>query len=1042
MTPEERIELYQSTFSSSGGDVVVGRAQIAYILDALNSSSPPLTLADIDPREVAWGFESLGLEAARSGASDESLMDLFDKSFKLRASAFATREQLSIPDLWMFIASGIASQNQPQLREMLAEIDWDRYFEVVPQRWDERVLWECTRALFHLTRKLGGWEDVDLALSSLQTLVELQAQFEPPALAESTSENDQLVVYSRLVGLYHLAEGLTTLGGYLRTGTPESVLVSIERNTEHSRHLLGQSGDESLYEIGAMSTLVLPLLARSSIWYNTSRLSEAARQFAQRLAGVDRGSPVLELWWGQRQALAQNLLDSFKIAIGVQMPTSAGKTLLAEFVIVQALALNPSSTVAYIVPTRALVTQVTKRLRADLEGAVIGGRAVTVELAVPVFEIDPTEDAMLSHRPDVLVTTPEKLDLLVRSGHVVVRDLALVVVDEAHLISEPGRGPTLELLLATLKRERGTSCHFLLLTPFLPNADELARWLGGADHTAISLDWRPSLQIRAVARWRKRRGRFQDYLELVPSLTQPAEWQGVEVDLGEAYLQPPAHSRPGISASVAVSLALSGSSNLILTRDPKRAEDRASQIAEILRSQERTIDPDEDVDDVLKYIRNELGADYLLAKTLPYGVAFHHAGLPPEVRTLIEGLLAKGSVSVVTGTTTLAQGVDFPLANVIVETLTITQGRGLPDRPLLYSEFWNIAGRAGRALKDRIGTVIWPADSPASAREFINYLGGEATAVVSALANVLTSVDDVAPQYNLEMVRREPSLSHFLQYLAHALRVGGFAQASAEIEDILRSSLVFYRLRLDDRESAERLVRWSRRFLEANRNRELLDVADSTGLSLPSVGLIAAQAPEEMRSEEFWLPGNLFGSNLDSLTSAVELLADVPEFSLGLTDEPGGLNARRVAGILRDWVTGATLPDLVRDWSPYDDFETGLRRTGRYLFRELTGQLPWGLGALQLLTLPASDRAAPSEMNRIPAMAYYGVQSRGAVSLRMIGVPRAAAEELGRDAPEFDSYAAARTWTDGLPDVTWDAAAEQRGTDGRLLKRIWKLTEN
>jgi helicase len=838
-------------------------------------------------------------------------------------------------------------------------------------------------------------------------------------------------------------EGLTTLGEYLKTGSPVTVLGVIERNTEHSRYLLGQSGDDSLYEIGSMSTLVLPQLVRSSIWHNTSRLGEAARQFTQRLASTDRDTPVLELWWAQRQALAQNLLDQYKIAIGVQMPTSAGKTLLAEFAIVQALALNPYSTVAYIVPTRALVNQVTHHLRTDLAGAVIGGRPVTVELAVPVFELDPTEDAMLSHRPDVLVTTPEKLDLLVRSGHTVVRDLAFVVVDEAHHIAEPGRGPTLELLLATLKRERGTSCRFLLLTPFLPNADELARWLGGADHVAISLEWRPSLQLRAVARWRKRQRRFRDILELVPSHTQPAEWQGVEIDLGEAYLQPQAASRPGISASVAASLALSGSSSLILTRGQKTAEDRASEIAAILREHRRDISSNQDVDDVLAYIRSELSADYPLTKTIPYGVAFHHAGLPPEVRALIEGLLAKGSLLVVAGTTTLAQGVNFPLAHVIVETLTLSQGRGRSNRPLQYSEFWNIAGRAGRALKDRIGTVIWPADSPASAQEFVNYLEGEATAVVSALAGTLASVDDVASEYNLDMVRRHPSLSHFLQYLAHALRVGGFAQASAEIEDILRSSLVFYRLRLDDRESAERLVRWSRRFLEANRNTRLLDVADSTGLSLPSVGLIAGRASPEMRSEEFWQPSNLFGSNLDSLTSAIELLSEVPEFSLGLTDEPGGLNASRVAGILRDWVTGASIPNLVRNWSPYDDFETGLRNIGRYIFRELTGQLPWGLGALQLLTMPTpSEPDTASELNRIPAMAYYGVQSRGAVSLRMIGVPRVAAEALGQNAPEFNSYGAARSWTDDLPDTIWDAAAQPHGSSGRLLKRIWKLTEN
>ena len=1040
MTLEERIQIYERAFSSDGGDAVLGRAHIAYIIEAITNERTAVESDGVDLRDVAKSFESLGIEAARAGTSEEILMPLFDKAYRLRASMLVAGESLTLSDLWMLIASGVASQNQPQLREVLSEVDWSGTFGSAPDGWADRVLWESSRAVFYLTRKQSGWADIDAALNALRDLVELQRQLEPESLPPENEEATRVAAYMRLTGLYHLAEGLTTLGEYLRTGLPESVLTTIERNTEHSRYLLGRTGDESLSEVGTASTLLLPQLVRSSIWFNTSRLSESARQFARRLAGRDQEWPVLELWWAQREALSQNLLDPFKMAVGVQMPTSAGKTLLAEFSIVQALALNPSSTVAYIVPTRALVTQVTKRLRSDIQTTDSQGRNVVVEAAVPVFELDPTEDAMLSHRPDVLVTTPEKLTLLVRSGHPVVRDLALVVVDEAHHISEPSRGPRLELLLATLKRERGTSCHFLLLTPFLPNADELARWLGGADYAAISVDWRPSLQLRAVGHWPKRKGKFYDRLTLVPSVTQPREWQGVQIDLGEAHVQPASRSRPGISASIAISLATSGSSTLILTRGPGTAEERALTIAEIIRSQDGISRTSQDLDDVRSYVENELGSDYPLATTLRQGVAFHHAGLPPEVRSLVETLLARGLVKIVTGTSTLAQGVNFPLANVIIETLKVPQGRGQKYRALQYSEFWNIAGRAGRALKDRVGTVIWPSDGPKSDQEFNEFLEGEAANVVSALAKVLASVADVSTDYGLDIVRRQPVLSDFLQYLAHALRVGGFAQASAEIEDILRASLVFYRLRQDDRDLAEQLVRWSRRFLEANRNRAFLDVADATGLSLPSVGLISGSAPAEMNDPEFWLPDNLFGPELDSLTSAIEILAEVPEFSLGLTDEPGGLNARRVAGILRDWVTGASLPELAGTWSPSPDTAESLRNIGRYLFRELTGQMPWGLGALQLLTVGNADLT--EESRRIPAMAYYGVKSRGAVAMRMVGVPRAAAEGLGETAPEFSSFGAARAWARELQSSAWSSAGDARGIQGPLLQRIWEMVES
>ncbi|WP_326636352.1 DEAD/DEAH box helicase [Nonomuraea fuscirosea] len=1033
MTLERRISLYESAFAEDGGDALIGRAQISYIVEALTGKSEPIETDGIDLRDVAWSFESLGVEASRSGFPERQLIGIFEKAFRIRSSLLAAEDSMTLTDVWLLIASGLASQNQPQVRETLGEIDWPGRFGDAPTQWDQRVLWESTRALFHLTRKRGGWEDIDIALRALKDLVLLQREQEPDLLAQQQPDSAAL-----LLGLYHLAEGLTTLGEYLRTGSPDSALSTIERNTEHSLHLLQSTGEEDLIKIASAAVVVLPQLVRASIWHNTSRLSEAARQFARNLTESTENQPVLELWWAQREALAQNLLDPFKIAIGVQMPTSAGKTLLAEFSIVQTLALNPSSTVAYLVPTRALVNQVTRRLRQDLEGSDIQGRTILVEAAVPVFELDPTENAMLTYRPDVLVTTPEKLDLLVRSGHPVARDIALLVVDEAHHISEPSRGPRLELLLATLKRERRASCRYLLLTPFLPNADELARWLGDADHAAISLDWRPALQIRALGHWRRKRKKFHDALDLVPSVTQPPEWQGVEIDLGESHLQPATRSRPGISASTAASLALSGASTLILTKGPGTAEERALRVAEILGSA-GVVEEDPVLDVVIKYVSEELGESYPLVRTLRHGVAFHHAGLPPEVRSLVERLLEKGTVKVLAGTTTLAQGVNFPLAAVIVETLRVSQGRGKKWRSLQYSEFWNIAGRAGRALQDRIGAVIWPSDGKASDREFLEFLEGEAASVVSALAGALSSIDEASPEYNLSLVRNDPSLSHFLQYLAHALKVGGFAQASAEIEDILRSSLVFHRMRGENRDDAERLVRWSRRFLEASRGERLLNVADATGLSLPSVGLIASTAAPEMRSPAFWSPDNLFGHDLSSLISTIELLSEVPELSLGLSDERGGLNKWRVAGILRDWVNGATLPEIVDSWAPPGNQADSLRTIGRYLFRDLTGQMPWGLGALQLVTM--ADSGGPEQLldaKRVPAMAFYGVKSRGAIALRMVGVPRVAAEYLGQRAPEFSSFSNARKWAGDQPASDWGGPS--RDQDRASLKQIWELT--
>ncbi|MFF0290059.1 DEAD/DEAH box helicase [Streptomyces sp. NPDC005262] len=1011
---------------------------LAQFLDADIAS-----LEEIDPEsidEISWSFESLAISATRTEQDEGRVAELARRSFHLRTAMWTSSNQASLYDLWMLIVSGTLAQKQPELRLLLS----GNQLEQIPDResfssWSDQVWAGSVHTLAMLARKSRSWDDVDEGISSLTQLSDLQSEAESAIFAESPQrdwrEDKQKC---RLLGLYHVGEALAVLGSYLRTGAPESVLVTLQRHSENARLLLGSSGDLELERVGESIEPLTIAMAKASIWYNTSRLSTAAREFAQQIASEDREFPVSELWWSQREALSQSLLDPFKTAISVQMPTSAGKTLLAEFSIVQTMALNPGSVVAYIVPTRALVNQMTRRLRRDLSGASFDGSDISVEAAVPVFELDPTENTLLGVRPDVLVTTPEKLDLLVRSDHPSVRDLSLVVVDEAHHIADESRGPRLELLLATLKKERGRRCRFLLLTPFLPNASDLAKWLGAGEGAAIELNWKPSEQIRALGHWtRDRKAKcYNDTLELVPSATQPSNWDGVVMDLGRASVTLDSRQRESLSTSLAISLSeRAQGGTLILTGGPGKAEKRALQVASQLPESALTDCPDRQLlSAAIDYIENELGIDYPLARTLRSGVAFHHAGLPPEVRSLVEILLDRGCIRVVAGTSTLAQGVDFPLSSVIIETLKVPQKRGEKYRPLRYSEFWNIAGRAGRALKDRVGVVVYPSTGMAQDSEFRNYLEGEAVHVVSALLKAITLLDANRPEYNLKLVRGHPQLSHFFQYLAHALKVGGFESASAEVEEILRSSLVFHGLQSDDREIAERLVSWSRGFMEEFRSNSFLGIADVTGLSLPSVGLLSASSPRVFKEPEFWAPENLFGDNLNPLTQIIEVLAEVPEMSLAPSDEAGGLNSRRVAGVLRDWVAGKTLPEIADNWFP--TATKPLTDAGKYLFREVSGYLPWGLGALQLIELAGNDSEEAARAFHVPAMSFYGVNTIEALPLRMVGVPRAAATHFGASAPQFASFQEARSWVASQPMAMWQTAAT-RTFSPETLKIIW-----
>ncbi|MGW0081872.1 hypothetical protein [Streptomyces sp. NPDC003393] len=167
----------------------------------------------------------------------------------------------------------------------------------------------------------------------------------------------------------------------------------------------------------------------------------------------------------------------------------------------------------------------------------------------------------------------------------------------------------------------------------------------------------------------------------------------------------------------------------------------------------------------------------------------------------------------------------------------------------------------------------------------------------------------------------------------------------------------------------------------------------------------------------------------------IEVLADVPEMSLSPTDEAGGLNARRVAGVLRDWVSGKTLPEIADSW--FSHMDKPLTFTGRYLFKDVAGYLPWGIGALQLVELSGANSEATSAAFHVPAMAFYGVDSIDSLPLRMVGVPRAAAKAFGERAPRFSSFREAREWVSAQPESAW-MGPSNRNFSADTLRTVWE----
>lgn len=211
----------------------------------------------------------------------------------------------------------------------------------------------------------------------------------------------------------------------------------------------------------------------------TEMSERSIRELFKRVGLPDRTADaftmdsIVELWKSHRSAFLGGQGNDFGIlneevrSVLINVPTSAGKSLIAELAIATFLNRHEESRAIWIVPSRALVSEVFLRLRKRFKR--IG---VSVSTSVGGVELTPEETAF-DQGANVLVVTPERLDGLLRRIPDLLTLPTLVVFDEMHKIAEPGRGWFLESVIAwmLLKANRDDRIRLLFMSAVLPNVN-------------------------------------------------------------------------------------------------------------------------------------------------------------------------------------------------------------------------------------------------------------------------------------------------------------------------------------------------------------------------------------------------------------------------------------------------------------------------------------------------------------------------------------------------------------------------------------------
>jgi hypothetical protein len=408
-------------------------------------------------------------------------------------------------------------------------------------------------------------------------------------------------------------------------------------------------------------------------------------------------SPVTELWQSQTAAL-HLALNSLNRGGVINLRTSAGKTRIAELAILQTLSTDPNSKVLYLAPFRSLAFELERTFSKTLSPL---GYSVSHLYGGSRFS---GVDRELVKEGRITIATPEKAKAMLRAAPELFESIKLIVIDEGHLLGDNERNVRIELFLEHLRliaSQQGA--RVLLLSAVLPNAEDLAIWVGGNSGALVKSTWKPSVERFGTLRW--------------ISSGVSIEWLGGERCFNPHFIEfkevPkgkkgkrifPSNKTESVAAT-AVRLANLGPV-LIFAGQAQWVTSMVNGVLTALGTDAPIHQWPETEWRIFEAVcKEELGEESLIIVAARLGVVFHSNKLPPQVRIVLEKLIAKQPPKIIVATTTLGQGVNIGISSVIVATTFIGNKLQISKR-----DFWNICGRAGRAFVDGEGKILFAID--------------------------------------------------------------------------------------------------------------------------------------------------------------------------------------------------------------------------------------------------------------------------------------------------------------------------------------------
>jgi hypothetical protein len=342
-------------------------------------------------------------------------------------------------------------------------------------------------------------------------------------------------------------------------------------------------------------------------------------------------------------------------SVGISAPTSAGKSFVMQQYVRRQLATGTVSKVGFLVPSRALINQVSQDVSEWL-GTIEGIELVTTPIP-PEYDLPAKA---------VFVVTQERMQLLQMSHPNLAFEV--LVVDEAQGLGDGARGVVLSSVIEEAKR-RNDSVQLMFAGPNLEDPSSLGAVFGIVPRAIKTLEATVSQNLI-----------FLDTVKGKPKAVDISVLnEGERRHLGRLEAEQALRGYTAKLVNLALRFGGTGQT-LVYAKGTKDCENIAFQL-----SDQDDLPVTKERAELSEFIKDAVHPKYTLSGTVLKGVGFHYGRLPSLVRKTVEDAFAEGVLSTLVTTSTLLQGVNLPAQN-----LFLCQPQRGPSQPINSIDFWNI----------------------------------------------------------------------------------------------------------------------------------------------------------------------------------------------------------------------------------------------------------------------------------------------------------------------------------------------------------------